>query len=80
MPVNEPDVLVVHMTADDLVPGLPWFQYRNSEIDWFKGQLLDLRSPVGNPGNEQTITSLTQGDGSAEDGACEPPPHQQNVF
>jgi hypothetical protein len=33
-----------------------------------------LRTPVGNPGNEQTITSLPQGDGSAEDGACEPPP------
>jgi hypothetical protein len=30
--------------------------------------------PVGNSGNEQTITSLPQGDGSAEDGACEPSP------
>jgi hypothetical protein len=62
------------MTAYDLVLGLPWFQSRNPEIDWSKGQLLGLRTPVGNSGNEQTITSLPQGDGSAEDGACEPPP------
>jgi hypothetical protein len=74
VPVDEPDVLVVPMTAYDLVLGLPWFQSRNPEIDWSKGQLLGLRTPVGNPGNEQTITSLPQGDGSAEDGACEPPP------
>ena len=72
--VDEPDVLVVPMTAYDLVLGLPWFQSRNPEIDWSKGQLLGLRTPVGNSGNEQTITSLPQGDGSAEDGACKPPP------
>jgi hypothetical protein len=71
VPVDEPDVLVVPMMAYDLVLGLPWFQSRNPEIDWSKGQLLGLRTPVGNPGNEQTITSLPQGDGSAEDGACE---------
>jgi len=61
------------MTAYDHVLGLPWFQSRNSEIDWSK-DLLGLRTPVGNYGNEQTITSLPQGDGSAEDGACELPP------
>ena len=60
--------------AYDHVLGLPWFQSRNPEIDWSKGKLSGLRTPVGNSGNEQTITSLPQGDGSAEDGACEPPP------
>jgi len=74
VPVDEPDVVIVPMMAYDLVLGLPWSQSRNSEIDWSKGQLLGLRTPVGNSGNEQTITSLPQGDGSAEDGACEPPP------
>jgi len=48
-----------------------WFQSRNPEIDWSRGQLLGLRTPVGNSGNEQTITSLPQGDWSAEGGACE---------
>jgi hypothetical protein len=61
------------MMAYDLVLGLPWFQSRNPEIDWSKGQLIGLQTPVGNSGNEQTITSLPQGDGSAEDGDCEPP-------
>ena len=73
-PVDEPDVPVVPMTAYDLVLGLPWFQSRNPEIDWSKGQWLDLRTAVGNSRNEQTITSLPQGDGSTEDGACKPPP------
>jgi hypothetical protein len=36
--------------------------------------LIELRTPVGNPGNEQTIPLLPQGDGSVEDGVCEPPP------
>jgi len=36
--------------------------------------------PVGNPGNEQTITSLPQGDGSAEAGACESPPAVYTQF
>jgi len=72
-PVDEPDVLVVPMVAYDLVLGLPWFQSRNPEIDQSKGQLLGLRTLVGNSGNEQTITSLPQGDGCAEDGACKPP-------
>jgi len=63
----------VPMPAYDHVLGLPWSQSRNPEIDWSK-DLLGLRPPVGNSGNEQTITSLPQGDGSAEDGACEPPP------
>jgi len=73
-PVDEPDVLVVPMTAYDLVLGLPWFQSWNPEINWSKGQLLGLWTPVGNSGNEQTITSLPQGDVSTQDGACEPSP------
>jgi len=36
--------------------------------------------PVGNPGNEQTITSIPQGDGSAEAGACEPSPAEYIQF
>jgi len=74
VPVDEPDVLVVPMTAYYPILGLPWFQSRNPEIDWSKGQLLGLWTPVGNSGNEQTITSLPHGDGSAEDGPCEPSP------
>jgi len=73
VPVDEPDVLVVPMIAYDLALSLRWFQSRNPEIDWSNGQLLGLWTPVRNPGNEQTITSLPQGDGGAEDGACEPP-------
>ena len=70
--MNEPDVLVP-MIAYDLILGLPWIQFRNPEIDLRQGQLLGLRTPIGNFGHEQTITTLPQGDGSAEDGACEPP-------
>jgi hypothetical protein len=73
-PVDEPDILVVPMTAYDLVLGYSWFQSWNPEIDWSKGQFLGLRTPVGNSGNEQTITSLSQADGIAEDGGCKPPP------
>jgi hypothetical protein len=73
-PVEEPDVLVVPMTAYNLVLALPWFQSRNAEIDWSKRQLLGLQIPVGNSGNEQTITSLPQGDGCVGDGASKPPP------
>jgi len=74
VPVDELDVLIVPMMAYDLVLVLPRFQSRNHEIDWSKGQMLGLRTLVGNPRNVQTITSLPQGDGSVEDGACEPPP------
>jgi hypothetical protein len=73
VPVDEPDFLVVPMIAYDLVLGLPWFQSSNPECNSSKGQLLGLRTPVGNSGNEQTITALPQGHGSAEDGAYEPP-------
>ena len=73
-PVDKLDVLVVPMTAYDIILGLPWFESRNPEIDWSKGQLLGLQTPVGNSRNQQTITSLPQGDGSAEHSVCKPPP------
>jgi hypothetical protein len=41
-PVDESDVLIVPMTAYDLVLGLPWFKARNPEIDWEAGKLLSL--------------------------------------
>jgi hypothetical protein len=42
-PVDEPEALIVPMTAYDLVLGLPWFKSRNPEIDWETGKLLSLR-------------------------------------
>jgi hypothetical protein len=42
-PVDESDVLIVPMTAYDLVLGLPWFKTRNPEIDWEAGRLLSLQ-------------------------------------
>jgi hypothetical protein len=51
-PVDESDVLIVPMTAYDLVldlpwfkttKGLPWFRTRNPEIDWDAGRLLSLQ-------------------------------------
>ena len=80
MPVDEPHVVIVPMTIYDRLLGLRWFQSRNPEIDWSKGQLLGLRRPVGNSGNEQTITSLPQGDRFAEDGACKHPPNVDIQF
>jgi len=46
-PVQESEVLVVPMRAYDLVLGLPWFQYRNPDVDWQSGRLLALRTPGG---------------------------------
>jgi len=46
-PVQESEVLVVHMRAYDLVLGLPWFQSRNPDVDWQRGRLLPLRTPGG---------------------------------
>ena len=60
------------MMPFDHVLGHSWFQSRNLEIEESKGLLLGLWTSVGNPGNDETITSLPQGDGSAEDSACEP--------
>jgi hypothetical protein len=52
--VDEPEVLIVPMTAYDLVLGLPWFKTRNPEIDWEEGKLLSLRrqpTKPNDPGN-----------------------------
>jgi hypothetical protein len=52
--VDEPKVLIVPMTAYDLVLGLPWFKIRNPEIDWEEGKLLSLRrqpTKPNDPGN-----------------------------
>jgi hypothetical protein len=52
-PVDESDVLIVPMTAYDLVLGLPWFKTRNPEIDWEAGKLLSLqRRQPNNHGKE----------------------------
>jgi len=79
-PVDEPEHLVVPVMAYDLVPGLCWFQSWPPEMDRSKGQLLSLQMPVGNSGNERTITSLDQGDASVEDGACEPSPPAIDIW
>jgi predicted aspartyl protease len=42
-PVDESEVLIVRMTAYDLVLGLPWFKAGNPEIDWETGKLLSLQ-------------------------------------
>jgi len=78
-PVDEPDVLVVPMKASEHDIGLSWFQVRYLEIDQVKVPLLGWWTPVGNSLNLQTITSLSQGDRSAEDGACEPSPPAVDV-
>jgi hypothetical protein len=52
--VDEPEVLIVPMTAYDLVLELPWFKTRNPEIDCEEGKLLSLRrqpTKPNNPGN-----------------------------
>jgi hypothetical protein len=43
------EVLIVPMTAYDLVLGLPWFKTRNPEIDWEAGKLLSLRRQPTKP-------------------------------
>jgi hypothetical protein len=50
-PVDESDVLIVPMTAYDLVLGLPWFKARNPEIDWEAGKLLSLQRRQPQPNN-----------------------------
>jgi len=46
-PVQQREVLVVPMRAYDLVLGLPWFQSRNPDVNWQRGQLLAMRTPPG---------------------------------
>ena len=49
VPVDESDVLVVNMTAYDLVLWLPWFQCHGPEIDWVRKRLLSLRKAAASP-------------------------------
>jgi hypothetical protein len=44
--MQESDVLVVKMTAYDLVLGLPWFERHNPDIDWTRKRLINLRNPA----------------------------------
>jgi hypothetical protein len=46
---DEPEALIVPMTAYDLVLGLPWFRTMNPEIDWEEGKLLSLRRQPTKP-------------------------------
>jgi hypothetical protein len=55
-PVDEPEVLIVPMTAYDLVLGLPWFRARNPVIDWAAGKLLSLQ-PCPEPKIHGEVTS-----------------------
>jgi hypothetical protein len=50
-PVDKSEVLIVPMTADDLVLGLTWFKARNPEIDWEAGKLLSLQRRQPQPNN-----------------------------
>ena len=65
--VDEPEVLIVPMTAYDLVLGLPWFQTKNADIDWEAGRLLSLRADrqlgasVSGP-DIQTLSATAFGD------------------
>jgi hypothetical protein len=45
--VEEPEVLVVDMSAYDLVLGIPWFERHNPDIDWANKRLMALRKPKG---------------------------------
>jgi hypothetical protein len=56
-PVDESDVLIVPMTAYDLVLGLRCFKTRYPEIDWEAGKLLSLQSrQPNNHGKEVSPT------------------------
>jgi hypothetical protein len=46
-PVEDSEALVVPMQADDLVLGLPRFQFSNPDVDWQSGLHLALPTPVG---------------------------------
>jgi len=54
-PVNESDVLVVHMRAYDLVLRLPWFHKRNPDINRAHRRLTALRSPSASGVEEMTL-------------------------
>jgi hypothetical protein len=60
-PVDESDVLIVPMTAYDLVLGLPWFKARNPEIDWEAGKLLSLQRRQSQPNSHGKEASRETG-------------------
>jgi hypothetical protein len=59
-PVDESDVLIVHMTVYDLMLELPWFKTRNSEIDWDAGRLLSLQRRQPQPNRQGKVVSPTE--------------------
>jgi hypothetical protein len=60
-PVDESEVLIVRMTAYDLVLGLPWFKTRNPEIDWEAGKLLSLQRRQPQPNSHGREASSETG-------------------
>ena len=42
-PTNESEVLVVPMTAYDLILGIPWLNTSNPDIDWKRKEVLAVR-------------------------------------
>jgi hypothetical protein len=60
-PVDESNVLIVPMTAYDLVLGLPWFKARNPEIDWEACKLLSLQRRQSQPKSHGKETSSETG-------------------
>jgi hypothetical protein len=59
-PVDESEVLIVPMTAYDLVLGLPRFKARNPEIDWEAGKLLSLQRRQPQPNSHGKEVSPTE--------------------
>jgi hypothetical protein len=67
-PVDELDVLIVPITAYNLVLGLPWFTARNPEIDWEAGKLLSLQRRQPQPNNHgKEVSSTETGPASAKE-------------
>lgn len=64
-PVDESDVLVVKMTAYDLVLGMPWFERHGPEIDWARKRLLSLRAAAASHPSDGVIATSPNG-GTAE--------------
>jgi hypothetical protein len=58
--VDESDVLIVPMTAYDLVLGSPWLKTRNPEIDWEADRLLSLQRRQPQPNRHSKEVSPTE--------------------
>jgi hypothetical protein len=59
--VDESNVLIVPMTAYDLVLGLPWFKAKNPEIDWEAAKLLSLQRCQSQPNSHSKDASSETG-------------------